>query len=63
MKVFVPAIPPDSSVVVPRRFFEVHERVTVFDPPMRFRRVYKGSYCRGQISLWGGESNGRDYLS
>ena len=56
MKVFVPAIPPDSSAVVPRRFFELRERVTVFDPLMTFRRVHKGSFCRGQISLWGGDS-------
>ena len=53
MKVFVPAIPPDSSVVVPRRFFVLHERVSVFDSPVTFRRVYKGSFCPGQIALWG----------
>lgn len=63
MKVFVPALPPDSSVVIPRRFFELRERVTVFDPPMTFRRVHEGSFCPGQISLWGGEADGRDDLS
>lgn len=52
MKVFVPAIPPDSSVSVPHRFFVLHERVTVFDPPMTLRRVLKGSFCPGQITLW-----------
>lgn len=62
MKVFVPAIPPESSVVPPR-FFELRERVTVFDPPMVFRRVYKGSFCPGQISLWGGDSVARNNLS
>lgn len=59
MKVFVPAIPPDSSVVIPRRFFELCERVAVFDPPMTFRRVHKGSFCPGQISLWGGDADAR----
>lgn len=63
MKVFVPAIPPDSSVVVPRRFFEIRERVTAFDPPMSFRRVHKGSYSPGQIALWGGGTGGRNNLS
>lgn len=63
MKVFVPAIPPESSVVVPRRFFELRERVTVFDPPMTFRRVHKGSFCPGQITLWGGGTDGRINLS
>lgn len=63
MKVFVPAIPPDSSVVIPRRFFELRERVAVFDPPMTFRRVHKGSFCPGQIVLWGGDADGRDDLS
>ena len=63
MKVFVPAIPPDSSVVVPRRFFELRERVTVFDPPISFRRVHKGSSCPGQISLWGGGTDARNDLS
>lgn len=63
MKVFVPAIPPESSVVVPRRFFELRERVTVFDPPMSFRRVYKGSFCPGQVSLWGGDTDARNNLS
>lgn len=63
MKTFVPAIPLDSSVVVPRRFFEIRERVTVFGPTMKFRRVHKGSYCRGQIALWGGSKNGVKYLS
>lgn len=63
MKVFVPAIPPDSSVVIPRRFFELRERVTVFDPPMTFRRVHKGSFCPGQIALWGGDVDGRNALS
>ena len=63
MKVFVPAIPPDSSVVIPRRFFELRERVTAFDPPMMFRRVHKGSFCPGQIALWGGDADGRNDLS
>lgn len=63
MKVFVPAIPPESSVAVPRRFFELRERVTVFDPPMTFRRVHKGSFCPGQISLSGGDTDGRNDLS
>lgn len=63
MKVFVPAIPPDSSVVIPRRFFELRERVTVFDPSLSFRIVYKGSFCPGQISLWGGGSGARNNLS
>ena len=63
MKVSVPAIPPDSSVVIPRRFFELRERVTVFDPPMTFRRVHKGSFCPGQIALWGGDSDVRNHLS
>lgn len=63
MKVFVPAIPPDSSVVIPRRFFDLRERVMVFDPPMTFRRVRKGSFCPGQIALWGGDADGRDDLS
>ena len=63
MKVFVPAIPPESSVVVPRRFFELRERVAVFDPPMTFRRVHKGSFCPGQISLWGGDTDARNNLS
>lgn len=62
MNVFVPAIPPDSSVVIPRRFFELRERVTVFDSPMTFRRVNKSSFCPGQIALWGGAADGRDYL-
>lgn len=63
MKIFVPAIPPDSSAVVPQRFFELHERVTVFDPPMSFRRVHKGSFCPGQISLWGGDTDAHNDLS
>lgn len=63
MKVFVPAIPPDSSAVIPRRFFELRKCVTVFDPPMTFRRVYKGSFCPGQIALWGGGVDGRNDLS
>lgn len=63
MDVFVPAIPPDSSVVVPRRFFELRERVTVFDAPMSFRRVHKGSFCPGQIALWGGDADGCNNLS
>lgn len=63
MNVFVPAIPPESSVVVPRRFFELRERVTVFDPPMSFRRVHKGSFCPGQICLWGGYTGARNNLS
>jgi len=62
MKVFVPAIPPDSSVVVPRRFFELRERVAVFDPLMTFRIVYEGSFCPGQISLWGGDTGARNDL-
>ena len=62
MKVFVPAIPPESSVVVPRRFFELRVRVTVFDPPMTFRRVHKGSFCPGQISLLGGDTGARNDL-
>lgn len=63
MKVSVPAIPPDSPVVVPRRFFVLRERVTVFDPPVSFRRVYKNSYCPGQIALWGGGTGGHNNLS
>ena len=63
MKVFVPAIPPESSVVVSRWFFELRERVTVFDPPMTFRRVHKGSFCPGQISMWGGDTGARNNLS
>lgn len=63
MKVFVPAIPPDSSVVVPRRFFQLRECVTVFDPPMTFRRVLKGSFCPGQISFWECGIDGRNNLS
>ena len=63
MKVFVPAITPDSSVVIPRRFFELRERVTVFDPSMTFRRVHKGSFCPGQIALWGGDADARNDLS
>lgn len=63
MKVFVPAIPPDSSVVAPRRFFELRERVTVFGPPMTIRRVHKGSFCPGQISFWECGKDGRYYLS
>ena len=63
MKVFVPAIPPDSSVVVRRRFFELRERVTVFDPPISFRRVHKGSFCPGQISLFGGCTDAGNDLS
>ena len=63
MKVFVPAIPPESSVVVPRRFFELRVRVTVFDPPMTFRRVHNGSFCPGQISLWEGDNGVRNDLS
>lgn len=63
MKVFVPAIPPDSSVVIPRRFFELRERVTVFDPPMSFRRVHKGSFCPGQVSFWECVTDGRNHLS
>lgn len=55
MRVFVPAIPPDSSVAIPRRFFLLRERVAVFDPPLTFRRAHKGSFCPGQISLWGGD--------
>lgn len=52
MKVFVPAIPPVFSVSIPHRFFVLNECVTVFDPPMSLRRVHKGSFCPGQISLW-----------
>lgn len=63
MKSFVPAIPLDSSVVVPPRFFEIRERVTVFDPPMTFRRVHKGSYCPGQLALWEVNADGGHYLS
>lgn len=63
MKVFIPAIPPDSSVVVPRRFFELRERVTVFDSPKTFRRVHKGSFCRGQISFWEDGADVRNHLS
>lgn len=63
MKSFVPAIPPDSSVAVPRRFFILRERVTVFDPPMTFRRVHKGSYCPGQITLWEVDADVRKNLS
>lgn len=62
MRSFAPAIPPDSSVAVPRRFFEIHEFVTVFDPPMTFRRVHKGSYCRCQITLWEVGVDGRNDL-
>lgn len=60
---FVPAIPIDSSFVVPHRFFELHENVTVFDPPLHLRRVSKGSACPGQLSLFGGGSDAYDYLS
>lgn len=63
MKVFVPAIPPDSSVAISQRFFELRERVTVFDPSMTLRRVHKGSFCPGQVTLWGGTSNASDNLS
>lgn len=63
MKSFVPAIPPDSSVVVPRRFFLIREHVTVFDPPLTFRRVHKGSFCPGQISVWEVVADGRNDLS
>lgn len=63
MKVSVPAIPPESSVAVPRRFFELRERVTVFDPPMTLRRVHKGAFRPGQISLWEGDTDGRKDLS
>ena len=63
MNVFVPAIPPDSSVDVPHRFFVLRERLTVFDPPMTLRRVHKGSYCPGQIALWGGGTYGCNNLS
>ena len=63
MKVFVPAIPPDFSVDVPHRFFVLRERVTVFDPPMSFRRVHKGSFCPGQLALWGSDTDGRNNLS
>lgn len=59
MNVFVPAIPPDSSVVVPRRFFELRERVTVFCPPVSFHRVHKGSFCPGQVSFWEDGVDGR----
>lgn len=59
----VPAIPLDSSVSVPCLFFELHESVTVFDPPLHFRRVNKGSACPGQLSLFGGDSDARNYLS
>lgn len=52
---FVPAIPIDSSVV-PYRFFELQECVTVFDPPLHLRRLYIGSACPGQLSLFGGDS-------
>ena len=60
---FVPAIPLDSSVPVPRRFFELHESVTVFDPPLHLRRVNKGSAFPGQLSLFGGDSDACNYLS
>lgn len=63
MKVFCPAIPPDSAVDVPRRFFWLRECVTVFDPPMTFRRVLKGSFCPGQISFWEGDCDVRVNLS
>lgn len=62
-KKFVPAIPPDSFVPVPCRFFDLHESVTVFDPPLHLRRVNKGSACLGQLSLFGGGSDACDYLS
>ena len=60
---FVPAIPFDSSAAVPYRFFELHESVTVFDPPLHLRRVNKGSACSGQLSLFGGDSDACNYLS
>ena len=60
---FVPAIPFDSSSLVPYRFFELHEIVTVFDPPLHLRRVNKGSACLGQLSLFGGDSDASNYLS
>lgn len=60
---FVPAIPIDSSVSVPCRFFELHESVTVFDPSLHLRRVNKGSACPGQLSLFGGDSDASNYLS
>lgn len=63
MKVFVPAIPPDSSVSIPHRFFVLRECVSVFDPPMSFRRCHKGSFCPGQIALWGGGTDARNDLS
>lgn len=63
MKVFVPAIPPDSFVDVPHRFFVLRECVTVFDPPMTFRRVHKVSFCPGQISFWEGGCDARVNLS
>ena len=54
-KQFVPAIPLDSCVDVPQRFFQINDSVHVFDPPFHFRRVRKGSYCPGQLTL-GGET-------
>ena len=60
---FVPAIPFDSFVPVPHRFFELHESVTVFDPPLHLRRVNKGSACPAQLSLFGGDSDACDNLS
>lgn len=59
---FVPAIPIDSSPVVSCRFFELHEDVTVFDPPLHLRRVDKGSACPGQLFLFGGDSDVRHDL-
>lgn len=55
-----PAIPPDRSMEVPYRFFELRERITVFDPPMHLRRVNKGSKCLGQLSLFGGDLDAND---
>lgn len=60
---FVPAIPLDSSAAVPCRFFELHESVTVFDPPLHLRRVNKGSACLGQLSLFGDDFDACDNLS
>ena len=62
-KKFVPAIPPETFISVPCRFFELHESVTVFDPPLHLRRVNKGSACPGQLSLFGGDSDACNYLS
>lgn len=58
----VPALPDGVVSCAQQRFFELRERVMVFDPPMTIRRVYKGSFCPGQVTLWGGDVDGRNDL-